>query len=733
MTTMKKSFIAPLVLFFCASCGEVAKEPVPVSSVTVSPTSLSMTEGDTETLKVTVLPENADDKTVVWESSNSTVATVSNGVVKALAGGTSTITAKAGGKSATCAVTVTPAFVSVSSIAFSGDSFSMRDDEELTLVVSFTPENASNKNLSWSSSNESVATVSAGVVHGKAVGETTITATSEDGNKTATCKVQVTSSLISFADKYVKMICVSKYDTNGDGELSYKEAAVPTRIPTNFFGDDYKSVIKSFDEFQYFTSVGTIERWAFSGTSMESIIFPPSIAVIDEGAFSSQHLKTIKLNEGLKVIGEYAFQGCPLLEELALPSTLETIHRGAFQATESLKTLTIPSGITELSEGLLAGSAIESISLPSTLKKISDYVFGVCPNLKELTIPSSVSEIGNAIAYGCESLKQIHSSYSIDNGRGIVVAGVLKAFAPYGLTEYSIPETVSAIGERVFCKLTTLKELTVPSEVVSIGKQSFAWNTGIRVLNIKGSNPPSVGVEAFADNNLEKIVLEAIYVPATSVDAYKAASGWSAFSAIIKPEGAKNAPEAVDMGYGLKWAAWDLGASSPYEYGARYAWGETETKDSYSWENYKYCMGDQYKLTKYCGSAYYGNDGFTDGKSVLEPEDDAAHVNLGGKWRMPTYEEISMLENSSYFKQEWVVENGVGGIRVTSLANGNSIFFMHPSGSEFRRYHSAALYTYHSYNTDPRFTYCICLLHDRFTSNTAAREAGNYIRPVCDE
>ncbi len=133
-------------------------------------------------------------------------------------------------------------------------------------------------------------------------------------------------------------------------------------------------------------------------------------------------------------------------------------------------------------------------------------------------------------------------------------------------------------------------------------------------------------------------------------------------------------PDAVDLGLpsGLKWASFNLGASKPEGYGKYYAWGETEPKAEYNWGTYKWCMGAEGTITKYCRNASGGYNGFTDGKIVLDPGDDAAHVNLGGKWRMPLQEELDELLN--YCSSETRTQNGVYGLKFTG-PNGKSIFF----------------------------------------------------------
>ena len=157
-------------------------------------------------------------------------------------------------------------------------------------------------------------------------------------------------------------------------------------------------------------------------------------------------------------------------------------------------------------------------------------------------------------------------------------------------------------------------------------------------------------------------------------------------------------PEAVDLGLpsGIKWASFNLGASSPEEYGDYYAWGETEpyyavgysqespcthwrprtnledpTITGYNWASYKWCMGSNNTLTKYCTDSSYGYNGFTDGKTVLDLEDDAAHVALGGKWRMPTDSEWTELrEYCTLTKTSNYNGTGVAGRIVTSNVEG---------------------------------------------------------------
>ena len=134
-----------------------------------------------------------------------------------------------------------------------------------------------------------------------------------------------------------------------------------------------------------------------------------------------------------------------------------------------------------------------------------------------------------------------------------------------------------------------------------------------------------------------------------------------------------NGHEYVDLGLpsGLKWATCNVGATTPEEYGDYFAWGETSPKDYYDWSTYKYCNADLFSMTKYCVDSYLGT---VDNKTSLELTDDAARVNWGGKWRMPTRAEQDELRNTSNCTWTWITQNGVNGYKVTSKVNGNSIF-----------------------------------------------------------
>ncbi len=193
--------------------------------------------------------------------------------------------------------------------------------------------------------------------------------------------------------------------------------------------------------------------------------------------------------------------------------------------------------------------------------------------------------------------------------------------------------------------------------------------------------------------------------------------------------------QAVDLGLpsGIRWASCNVGAEKPEDCGNHYAWGEILPKEDYSWATYKYANGGDNKLIKYCNNASYGDNGFTDNKTTLEPEDDAAQVNWGDKWRMPTAIEMDELINNCTWT--WTTLNGVNGYQVTSKVNSNSIFLPatgYCNGSNHSYIGSYGGYQSSSINEiTPNYARRLYFNLDFIRSNNSNRYYGLSVRPVC--
>ena len=179
----------------------------------------------------------------------------------------------------------------------------------------------------------------------------------------------------------------------------------------------------------------------------------------------------------------------------------------------------------------------------------------------------------------------------------------------------------------------------------------------------------------------------------------------------------------VEMGDGLKWATMNVGATTPEEFGDYFAWGETEPKNSFSWDNYKY--GTEDNLTKYNAS---------DGKVTLDLSDDAASANWKGTWRMPKRAEWAALCNTTNYT--WTYDSDKGGYTVTSKVSGyegNSIFipagswFGGPGVGEYGYYWSSEMFTA-TYN----HSYILFVGPTEWETRAALRYVGYSVRAVSD-
>ena len=138
--------------------------------------------------------------------------------------------------------------------------------------------------------------------------------------------------------------------------------------------------------------------------------------------------------------------------------------------------------------------------------------------------------------------------------------------------------------------------------------------------------------------------------------------------------GTANGHEWVDLGLpsGTLWATCNIGASRPEDYGNYYAWGETSTKGTYDWSTYRHANGASNRLTKYCNSSDFGNNGFTDNLTTLQSGDDPAAYNWGGGWYTPSKTQWDeLLANTT---NQWTTRNGKSGRLFTSKKNGQTIF-----------------------------------------------------------
>ena len=317
----------------------------------------------------------------------------------------------------------------------------------------------------------------------------------------------VPEGIIVFADMNVKALCVANWDTDGDGELSVDEAGMVTSLGYVFTNN---SDITSFDEFQYFTNLTTINDYAFYGChKLTSIILPNSVAVIGSSAFCSCFsLKcSLIIPNTVISINSQAFSDCSgLTGSLTIPNSVTTIGYRAFQGCSGLTgSLNIPNSITSISSEAFSGcrGLTGSLTIPSTVTTIGSRAFINCSGFTGcLTIPNSVTSIGDNPFSGCYGLEQIivelgNAVYdSRGNCNAIIYTSTNQLIS--GCKNTIIPSSVTSIGNYAFYNCQGLTGvLDISNSVISIGSSAFYDCNGLTgSLDIPNS-VTSIGIGAF--------------------------------------------------------------------------------------------------------------------------------------------------------------------------------------------------------------------------------------------
>lgn len=257
---------------FLNACGgaedDLPEPELEVSDISLSKREVSLTAGESETLSISFFPSGADNKNVTWSSEPATVATVdATGKITAIRTGMAVITATTqdGGKTATCSVTVKAGNAAVTGVMFETSALTVSEKDQITLLLSFTPLNATNKNVTWSSSNAAIATVdSNGKLTALKTGTANITVVTADGGKTSTCRITVEASdpnnLLSaihipdpiFLEYCRKQMKDKNWDENKDGKLYAEEAA---KVKSIDVANTVGNAISSLKGIEYFTGL----------------------------------------------------------------------------------------------------------------------------------------------------------------------------------------------------------------------------------------------------------------------------------------------------------------------------------------------------------------------------------------------------------------------------------------------------------------------------------------------
>ena len=658
--------------------GQGGDGKIEATEITLNKTEITLVSGLSEQLEVVkILPENANEKTVVWESSNPNIAIVTErditqedgtvlkgGKVTGKEPGEAIITALAGVARATCKVTVVSGGGgdTIEYLAIDPSPVSLTIDQEQVLTAVMRPSGAKVK-VEWTCSSSSV--VAFGVINetqakvqGLAEGKATITASA--GGKTATCEVTVEGGTATVA-----VTSITLDHTQLDMTVGQKAQLIATVLPENATN---KTLNWSVMDNRIVSVDGNGELTAQSvGTTtvtVISVMYPSvqascQVTVTNGGGGGSSTLDRVSIDPPSVTL--------ELNDEKDLTLVLDPSDAEVTIYWESSNSSIAKVQMTSKTTAKVTGMAVGEATLTA--------------HAGELTATCDVTVISSGSAIHVESVTlNVHELQLNVNQQFQLVATVL----PENATEKGV----------VWSSNVQSSKLYIDTNGMVTGLQACEATVTVRCK----------------DN---AYIYDTCQITVTG----GGSSGGS--------------EEVVDLGLpsGLKWRSMNVGASKPEEYGNYYAWAETSPKSNYASSNYKYPStnyGDGIIVyAKYDTTPVQG-----DGKTVLEAEDDAATANLGNGWRMPTFKEFKELrENCTW---TWKTQNGVNGMLVTG-PNGKSIFL--PAGGWYDKTTLSGKTTYGSYWTatgDGGTANAVDFANGYLDKALVPRCEGRSVRPVKD-
>ena len=409
------------------------------------------------------------------------------------------------------------------------------------------------------------------------------------------------SEIINFADDNVKSICVNNWDTNGDGELSMAEAAAVADIGDVFRAKDDGGAgvirkIKSFDEFQYFTSVTEINNAFIGAESMTSIVLPRSLRKIGPSAFricsslesielpdglveignmafaSCSSIQTIEIPESVMTIGTYAFSGCSLINSFNVPRNVTSIGHSVVSSCNALSTITVDPNnsvydsrnscnaiIEKATNTLIAGC--KDTNIPSTVTRIGDYAFSNCSEYNKTLNLTNITAVGSQAFYGTNITGVLNIPVTLtvigdrafpttidgitvatgnpvydsrENCNAIIETATNKMLVVCKANKGFIPSSVEILSGNLFYGMTGLDHVTIPSSVKTMGTNLFS-SSDVKTVTIQE------GTTALPDGMfLNCASLVSVEIPSTVTGIGSYVFTGSSIESLVLPENIKS-------------------------------------------------------------------------------------------------------------------------------------------------------------------------------------------------
>ena len=544
---------------------------------------LAMGTSPTLQLNPTISPSTVRNSSLEWSSSNENIATVStSGLVTGKKEGTVMITCKGVNPdreemSASCEVYVFSGNkLNISSVSFRSPTEALEyrtDNMTLQLDPIISPSTIKKEYLTWSSSDEDVATVSnSGLVTGKEYGTATITCSAvntQDELVTASCKVIVyKEGLIYVGNIFYKIggnnasvtNCAGGVPSNMEKERSEYSGTVNVPASVTYDGVNYPV-----------TSIGTCAFYKQS--DLQAVVIPTSVTEFKLRSFAfAQNLARVTFmnrEAGLISVGEAAFQECTRLNNVVLPNSTLRIDKEGFRGCSSLSNITLSNQLNYINEYAFADCPVlNNVTLPESLKSIQIAAFNNDAAMSSITFPAALEGIGASAFANCPSLKDVtfntshyNMTIGVDAFKGSNAiskvkvahldswvsinfsnpeanpASIAKRIYNGSGTEIinaEVPEGPIYVNNNAFYNCQRLQSVTLPSSIQLINDNIFYGCSSLKKVVSKATTPPAfIGVKDPAEMNS---VFEAadLYVPSTSVSSYASDDWWKRFKQLFK-------------------------------------------------------------------------------------------------------------------------------------------------------------------------------------------------------
>ena len=565
MMKLSRILLLALPIVFVMSACSPKEEPLPnkpstpstpttvaVTGVSLNKTSLSLSIDETFKLDATVSPSNATDPKITWSSSDASVVAVSNGMIKGLKAGTATITVTAGGKTATCTVTVVKEGFPEGQVPPSNEIWYTTSDNKplnkLNNQGSSIPQ-SNNYNNGY------------GVI--RYSGPITL--------------FDVLSQDYSDCSRVTGLLLPDCVETIEELAFYFGYNIKEFRVPANI--NSINSCLSACPTLEKFTGAHVYEDGrcvifgeslvAFAPAGIDSYEIPSGITKIERYAFAyAQGVKSVVIPSGVKYLEEFSFANSSL-ESVTIPSSVISIHPYAFLECDNLKNLLgdnthfisadrkyiyDPDARFPNTIYFFAGKDDTSYEIPEGITCIENYAFSNCMKLKSIAFPESLFQINGFAFQGCDNLESVDGKYATTDHKGYKnAAGKLMFLVPIIDDDYVVPADVTALGSELFANRHTLKSVTMGDNVTEfgdyvfenckalkkvvlsanlkyIGCNPFMYDTGLEEVYFRGIIPPS-----YTDNQLLEASALKFYVPSQSVNLYTTNSGWKDYWGIMKP------------------------------------------------------------------------------------------------------------------------------------------------------------------------------------------------------